>query len=357
MARGQLVELLQRLQSVPIQVGVSEPAPTTSTSSPVVLSPTEVPIISPTEAPTSTKHISDPDRSVSEPSNNGDKGLQTPGIILSVIFGVVTLVALAMLVHARRHGHNPESNDDNHNKLKDNGGGDLILIARPDEPNPEVLSTPTHAEKETDYESIASGAPCCSPVDNIPTPPSPSPQVTVTNNKVDCASSPVVIKSASSQITTGISDLPTYNGVDYGETAPDRPYSRPADPYDRSQIQTSVVYDGVDYSEGNDHVAIHVDYSEGHVAMHDLGEEWSDHGLELGPPPDDDAYNNAILGDNNKDDDDDDLERAITIPTPYTKNNDMDSDANYPSGWDLRNHQDYLPTVSEASECSSRDDP
>jgi hypothetical protein len=83
----------------------------------------------------------------------------------------------------------------------------------------------------------------------------------------------------------------------------------------------------------------------------------SDHGLELGHPQVDDAYH-AILGDNNKDDDDDDddLERALaSIPTPCAKNN--DSDANNPSGWDIRNRQDVLPTVSEASECSSRGDP
>jgi hypothetical protein len=81
------------------------PQPNTPEKAPVVLSPTEAPIISPTEAPTSTKRISDPDRSISEPSNNGDKGLQTQGIIWLALFLGITLVALAMFVHGRRRGH------------------------------------------------------------------------------------------------------------------------------------------------------------------------------------------------------------------------------------------------------------
>ena len=61
-----------------------------------------------------------------------------------------------------------------------------------------------------------------------------------------------------------------------------------------------------------------------------------------------------FLGDSNVDDD---LESGLVIPTPYCKKDDNDSGPNNPSVWDIRNRQDSLQTVSEASECSSREDP
>lgn len=406
--QGRPVELLQSLQSVPIHVGLFEPAPMSLTDAPISLteapiSPTDAPI-SPTETPNSltetpTETISDQAISVSERSD-GDEGLQTPGIILLALGGV-TLLVIVMFVQARRNGQITEPNG--HKKLQGDGG-DLITqdemnpemsptasgarnetasespasavndhvptppspegtatydgvnyggdLENPDEANPEMPSTPTDAGKETASESPASVF-----VEHAPAPRSP--RGTVTDNGVNYRS----LQSPSS-ISSG-SEPSAYDGVQYGETfyygeSLDRPYSRPA-PNDPSKIKVPVVYDGVNYSEEDD------DYSEGDVVLHDLGEDWVDPGLgsDSGPRGDDDDDDTLVFGDISDDDDlesglatptpnyDNALESGLATPTPNYDNDDKEIDPNTPSGWGIRNRQDLLRTLSEVSGFSS----